>query len=126
MTAPGNFQTHTAELSSVMAESFTGNRVIKAYNLEMTVTAQFKATTMKYVSQMMRVIRANEIPSQLMEFFGVAGIALVFLYVLHLPKAQQPSESDFLAFVLSIVMIYPPIKAFTRLHNQLHQAAAAS
>ena len=23
-------------------------------------------------------------------------------------------------------MIYPPIKAFTRLHNQLHQARAAS
>jgi subfamily B ATP-binding cassette protein MsbA len=119
-------QSHNADLTNLMHESFTGNRVIKAYNLETTVTAQFKATTMKYVSQMMRVIRANEIPSQLMEFFGVMGIALVFLYVLHLPKAQQPSESDFLTFVLSIVMIYPPIKAFTRLHNQLHQAAAAS
>jgi subfamily B ATP-binding cassette protein MsbA len=29
-------------------------------------------------------------------------------------------------FILAIVMIYPPIKAFTRLHNQLHQARAAS
>jgi subfamily B ATP-binding cassette protein MsbA len=43
-----------------------------------------------------------------------------------LPKDQQPKSSDFLTFVLTIVMIYPPVKALTRLHNQLHQARAAS
>jgi subfamily B ATP-binding cassette protein MsbA len=82
------------------------------------------------VGQMMRVVRANEIPSQLMEIFGALGVALVFFYIhhtmQHLPKGQQPSSEDFLTFILSIVMIYPPIKAFTRLHNQLHQARAAS
>src|SRR5258706_5816157 len=113
-----------------MHESFTGNRVIKAYNLEETVSAQFRATTKKYVGQLMRVVRANEIPSQLMEVFGAIGIALVFFYIQHsmqfLPKDQQPKESDFLTFVLTIVMIYPPVKALTRLHNQLHQARAAS
>src|SRR5664279_204645 len=123
-------QAYNAELTNLMHESFTGNRVIKAYNLESTVISQFQNTTKKYVGQMMRVIRANEIPSQLMEFFGAAGIALVFLYIQHsmqfLPKDQQPKSSDFLTFVLTIVMMYPPIKAFTRLHNQLHQARAAS
>lgn len=123
-------QQHNAELTNLMHESFTGNRVIKAYNLESTVSDQFRATTGKYVGQMMRVVRANEIPSQLMEFFGATGIALVFLYVQHtmqfLPAGQQPKASDFLTFVLTIVMIYPPIKSFTRLHNQVHQARAAS
>ena len=123
-------QAYNAELTNLMHESFTGNRVIKAYNLEATVIEQFRATTRKYVGQMMRVVRANEIPGQLMEFFGAAGIALVFFYIQHrmqfLPPDQQPKASDFLTFVLTIVMIYPPIKAFTRLHNQLHQARAAS
>jgi ATP-binding cassette, subfamily B, bacterial MsbA len=123
-------QKHNAELTNLMHESFTGNRVIKAYNLEETVSAEFRATTRKYVGQLMRVVRANEIPSQLMEFFGATGIALVLLYLQHsmqfLPKDQQPKESDILTFILTIVMIYPPIKAFTRLHNQLHQARAAS
>ena len=67
-----------------------------------------------------------EIPSQLMEIFGAMGIALVFFYVVNLPKDLQPRTSDFFAFVLTIVMIYPPIKSFTKLHNQLHQARAAS
>ncbi len=119
-------QEYNAELSNLMHESFTGNRVIKAYNLEDSVIAEFKATTRKYVGQVLRVVRANEIPSQLMEFFAAAGIALVFLYVHHLPKDQMPTQGDFISFVLGVVMIYPPIKNVTRLHNQLHQARAAS
>ena len=123
-------QNFNAELTNLMHESFTGNRVIKAYNLEETVNNQFRSTTGRYVGQLMRVVRSNEIPSQLMEIFGALGIALVFFYIQHamrlLPPAQQPHETDFLTFVLTIVMIYPPVKSFTRLHNQVHQAKAAS
>jgi len=79
------------------------DRNIKAYNLEGTVIEQFKATTKQYVGQMMRVVRANEIPSQLMEVFGGVGIALVFFYVVNLPKDRQPQSSDFFAFILTIV-----------------------
>jgi subfamily B ATP-binding cassette protein MsbA len=46
--------------------------------------------------------------------------------VLHLPKEQRPGSEDFIAFVTAIVLMYPPIKALTRLHNQIHQARAAS
>jgi subfamily B ATP-binding cassette protein MsbA len=119
-------QQHNAELTNLMHESFTGNRVIKAYNLEETVSEQFRATTRKYVGQAMRIVRANEIPSQLMEIFGAVGIGLVFLYVLNQPESERPSAGGFFSFILSIVMIYPPVKAFTRLHNQIHQARAAS
>src|SRR5262249_23179386 len=38
-------QTHIAELTNLMHESFTANRIIKAYNLETTVMAQFKETS---------------------------------------------------------------------------------
>jgi subfamily B ATP-binding cassette protein MsbA len=120
-------QEYNADLTNLMHESFTGTRVIKAYNLEETVSAQFRATTRQYVGQLMRVIRANEIPSQLMEFFGATGVALMFAYIhFWLPPDQRPGLEDFTTFALSIVLIYPPIKTLTRLHNQLHQARAAS
>ena len=117
---------YNSDLTNLMHESFTCNRVIKAYNLEETVSTEFRGVTRKFIGQMMRVVRANEIPSQLMELFGGIGVALVFFYVVNVPKEQQPKESDFLAFIMSIVMIYPPVKALTRMHNQIHQARAAS
>jgi subfamily B ATP-binding cassette protein MsbA len=115
-------QTHAAELTSLMHESFTANRIIKAYNLEDTVLGEFKKTSSKLVSQMMRVLRSFEVPSQLTEFLGGVGVALVFLYLLFVPA----KPGDMLSFVTGIFLMYQPIKSMSRLHNQLQQARAAS
>jgi len=119
-------QGHNAEMTSLMHESFTGNRIIKAYNLEATVTAQFREMTKKYIGHLMRVIRANEIPGQTIEFLAAVGVALVFFWFELLDPADRPTEGDFTGFVFTIVLLYAPIKNLTRLHNQLHQAEAAS
>ncbi len=121
-TSGCDMQGHISELTSLMHESFTGNRIIKAYNLEETVLRQFKETTKKYIGHTMRVVRANEIPSQLSEFLGAVGVALVLIYA-GLQGGAKPG--GFVAFILSIVLMYQPIKSLTRLHNQLQQAASA-
>jgi subfamily B ATP-binding cassette protein MsbA len=118
-------QGHISQLSSLMHESFTANRIIKAYNLEAAVTDQFRKTTDKYIGQIMRVVRANEIPSQLTEFLGAVGIALVLAYVVFHTGGSRP-PGGFVTFVLGIVVVYKPIKSLTRLHNQLNQASSAS
>ncbi len=115
-------QTHAAELSKLMHETFTGNRVVKAYNLEATMLVQFRATTQKYVGHIMRVVRANEIPGSAMEVLGSIGIAAVIYYV----STTTMTPADLLSFVASIYMMYSPIKNVTRLYNQVHQAQAAS
>jgi ATP-binding cassette, subfamily B, bacterial MsbA len=117
-------QSHTAELAKLMHESFTGNRIIKAYNLEEATLAQFRKTTAQYISQAMRVLRANEIPSQLMEFLGAVGVALVLLYLVF--QGSKPRMEDFVTFIFGVFLMYQPFKNLTRLHNQLHQAEAAS
>ncbi len=118
-------QGHSAELTTLMHESFTSSRIIKAYNLEETVLNEFKATSNKFVSQAMRILRAFEVPSQLTEFLGAVGVALVFLYILFLPDKPMLA-GDFFAFIISVFLMYQPIKSLSRLHNQLQQARAAS
>jgi len=116
-------QGHSAELTTLMHESFTSSRIIKAYNLEETVLKEFKATSNKFVSQAMRILRAFEVPSQLTEFLGAVGVALVFLY---LKFFESKTPGDFIGFIMSIFLMYQPIKSLSRLHNQLQQARAAS
>jgi len=118
-------QTHAADLTSLMHESFTGNRIIKAYNLEARVMQQFRETTRRYIGQMMRVVRSCEVPSQLTEFFGAVGVSLVLLYLVFL--AEKPmTPGDFLQFIGSLFLMYQPIKGLSRLYSQLQQARAAS
>src|SRR5215469_17031674 len=107
----------------MMHESFTGNRIIKAYNLEDTVLAEFKAVTSKFVNQTMRVVRANEIPGDVTEFLGGVGVTLILCYIVF----KRPlSQGAFSAFLVTMFQLYKPIKNLTKLHNQLHQAQAAS
>ena len=52
-------QSHLAELGGVMSESFTGIRVVKAYNLEPTVGGRFRSAAGRFVQHYMRIIRAT-------------------------------------------------------------------
>jgi subfamily B ATP-binding cassette protein MsbA len=108
-----------------MSEAFTGNRIVKAYNLEPTVVERFRDTARKLIGHTMRIVRAMEIPGPLLELFGAVGVAFVFLY-LAFAGGDRASYSDFLGFLLAIFSMYRPIKNLSRLQNNLVQARAAS
>jgi subfamily B ATP-binding cassette protein MsbA len=118
-------QTHAAELGSVMVESFSGSRIIKAYNLETTVSQQFRSTAAKFIGHYMRIIRSSEIPGPLLEFVGSLGVSLVLLYLIS-QGGEVPQSKDFLAVIAGIFAVYRPLKNLTRLYNGLEQARAAS
>ena len=118
-------QNESADLMKVMTEAFNGQRVIKAYNLEATVAGQFQKNSRVFISHYMRIVRAMELPGPLMEFFGSFGVTAIFLYLL----ADKHGTRDFgslLTYIVAIFTMYRPLKNVTRLHNQLHQARAAT
>ena len=118
-------QTQTAELMQTMNEGFTGHRVIKAYNLENIVAERFRETAGRAVNLIMRITRATEMPSLLIEFFGACGLALMLGYVIQ-SSGERPKPEDFLQLLMSIIYIYQPLKNLTRLQNQVVQARAAT
>jgi subfamily B ATP-binding cassette protein MsbA len=119
--ASAALQTEQAMLGKVMHESFTGNRIIKAYNLEGVVIRQFKENIKRFISHYMRMVRATESPGPLIEFLGAIGIAGIFLYL-----AGGAGPVGFVIFLGSLLAIYSPIKALTRLQSQITQAQAAT
>ena len=122
--ASAAIQTEQAALGRVLHESFTGNRIIKAYNLEDLVVKQFKAALNIFRSNFMRVVRATESPGPLIEFVGAIGIAGMFLY--EAGKAGSSTSLNFVAFVAPLLMMYSPVKNLIRLHSQMTQAQAAT
>jgi subfamily B ATP-binding cassette protein MsbA len=117
-------QAQSAELTQIMTETFTGHRIVKAYNLENIAAEKFRETARKSVGHYMRIIRAMEIPGPLIEFFGSCGVALLLAYLIYYSPQSRPT--DFLQLVVSIFAMYQPMKNLTRLQNQIVQARAAS
>jgi subfamily B ATP-binding cassette protein MsbA len=106
-----------------MHESFTGNRIIKANNLEEKAIQQFKEVSQRFISHRMRIVRSEEIPGPLNELLAAIGVALMCLYF-----AFQPSYHaiNFVPFAIGVFFMYRPIKNLIRVQSQLQQARAAS
>ena len=118
-------QSQSAEITQVMNEAFTGNRVVKAYSLEGVVTEQFRAASRKFISHFMRIVRSSEAPGPLMEFLGSIAIAIIFVYLLLGGPAERDPEK--LSTVIgAIFFMYKPLKNLTKLQTNLNQARAAS
>jgi subfamily B ATP-binding cassette protein MsbA len=123
--AAKSLQQHWAELTHSMLESFTGNRIVKAYNMEASVVREFKTNAAGFSSNYMRLVRATEMPGNLMEIAGAIGITAVLAYLLRSPE-HMPDGSDFTAVVVAIITMYRPMKSLVRLHSTLGQAGAAT
>jgi subfamily B ATP-binding cassette protein MsbA len=117
-------QQNSSDLSGVMHEAITGSRVIKAYTLEGKVVEQFKHFTDAATGLYMKSVRASEIPGPLIEFFGSIGVALFFVYFAFMADTSAGPD-ELLQFVISIFLLYPPIKSLSRLHNQIVTAQLA-
>ena len=110
-----------ASLNNVMQESFTGIRVIKGYNLENVVVADFKRAVDSITSFFMRAVRAGELPGPLIEFIGSVGVAMVFAYYAFISADHAPA-GDMLAFFFLVFSLYQPLKNLSRLRHQLDVA----
>jgi subfamily B ATP-binding cassette protein MsbA len=123
--AATTLQKQLANLTHSMMESFTGNRIVKAYNLEPAVSREFKETATRLTSSYMRLVRSLEVPGTLLEIAGSIGVVIVLGYMLNRPDAR-PTGSSFLGLVGAIIAMYRPMKTLTRLHASMEQARAAS
>jgi subfamily B ATP-binding cassette protein MsbA len=123
--ASAAIQDQYAAIGRIMQEAFTGNRILKAYNLEDRTAKQFDQTTRAFLGNYMRVVRSIEIPGPLMEVAGAIGVALFFFLIAGSTRSNI-SAGDLLQFVGSIFLMYQPIKGLTRLHSQMEQARASS
>ena len=118
-------QQQITEQSKLIHESLTGYRIVKAYNLEATVQREFVKTSQASIGHTMRVLRAQEIPGPLIEFFGAVGVAAFFAYIA-LPPRIPMTTGGLLQFVGCIFLLYQPIKSLIRLHSTAEQAQAAT
>jgi subfamily B ATP-binding cassette protein MsbA len=116
-------QNSYAELATVMHEAFVGNRIVKAYNLEEKVIERFKEVSRRFISNYMRIVRSQEVPGPLIEFFAAIGVGALFAYF---ALQSHPDAQRFIQFALTVFLMYRPIKNLVRLHSQLEQARAAS
>ncbi len=106
---------------SRMHESFTGIRVVKAFDMEQREIDRFGELNMGYFRYLVKALRAELLMTPLMETTGVI-LAIAFVVVCFLNGIR-------IAQIVSVgvagVIVYKPIKQLTRINPNLQRGAAA-
>jgi subfamily B ATP-binding cassette protein MsbA len=119
-------QDKMAELNTVLQETFSGIRVVKAFGMELFEIAKFKAATRRLLRVSLRWVRAQAVTSPLMEILGAVTIAGLLLYMRKEILHHAQTTGGFVAFLVALIKTYEPIKRLTGVSNAYHQAVGAS
>ena len=119
-------QERMGDLTSVLQESFSGIRVVKAFVAEEKEVDRFEkanAQTIKYAN---KSVLAGNLASPLTEALGSFGIGAVLLIGGYQVISGTSTTGTFIAFLAALVQIYEPVKLFANSNNALQASIAAS
>ncbi len=91
-------------------ETFAGNRVMSAYNLQEIQNKKFEQQIHQQFDLTMSLTKRVGWMSPIMYFVCSIGIALVMAYGNHLILTEQLTAGSFASFVTSLLLLYKPTK----------------
>jgi len=109
-------------MMSILQESFAGIRVIKAFAREKREAENFESLSDEQFKSGVRVRKAIEIVSPMVEAVSAIGVGLALFYVWY----THLSAAKFLALLAGIFMLYDPIKKLSRIHLVMQQCFNAT
>jgi subfamily B ATP-binding cassette protein MsbA len=122
----GVSQERLADITSVIQETVSGVKVVKAFGMEEFENRKFMSFTHRYFSSVLKITRIRDLASPTTEILSVAAGAVIIWYggqqvlIDHTLKA-----SEFLGFLFVIFQVMPPIKELTNVNNRIQEASAA-
>src|SRR5437588_7431924 len=119
-------QTRLGELSQILQETVSGNRVVKAFGMEEFEIRKFRKAAQRLLRETMRWVRAYVASSPLMDLLQPVVIALLLLYARDKIRLQQMTLGMFFAFVVALFKSYEPVKRMGSVYQQFQQAEGAT
>jgi subfamily B ATP-binding cassette protein MsbA len=119
-------QTRLGELSQVLQETVSGNRVVKAFGMEDFEIRKFRDASRRLLRESMRWVRAAVATAPLMDLLGAVVIPLLLLYARDRIKAHEMTPGIFLAFLYAMFNAYMPLKRIGQVYQQFQYAQGAS
>jgi len=119
-------QDRLAEIQNILHETITGNRIVKAFNMEFWELLRFRDAAKRLFKANLRSVRAQAISSPLMDSIGAIAIALLLLVGRGQIQRGAMTEGAFFGFIVALFKLYDPVRRFAMFYNNFQQALGAS
>jgi ATP-binding cassette, subfamily B, bacterial MsbA len=119
-------QARLADLSQILQETTTGNRVVKAFGMEDFEIWKFLESARRLLRENMRWVRAIVITSPLMDLLAALVIPLILLYARNQIKNHQLTLGQFSTFMYALFNGFIPLKRMGSVYQQFQMADGAT
>jgi ATP-binding cassette, subfamily B, bacterial MsbA len=119
-------QEETANVSNVLYETITGNRIVKAFNMQSHEDQRFtkQLDTLFRVTVQDAKFRCLQHP--LMEFIGGIALSLFIWFGGRLVINGSMTPGEFFALMTSLIVAYDPVKRIGKVNSAIQQGLAAA
>jgi subfamily B ATP-binding cassette protein MsbA len=119
-------QDKLAEIQNILHETITGNRIVKAFGMELWEMNRFRRAARRLFRANLKSVSVQAISSPLMDALGSVGIALLLLFgrgrILH----HEMTAGSFITFLIAVFTLYDPVRKLALFYNSFQQALGAS
>jgi subfamily B ATP-binding cassette protein MsbA len=120
-------QKRIADITSILQETLTGMKVVKAFSMENYERNKFIARTDTHYRAVLRQVRLARLSPPLSETIGIGIMASVLWIGGSLVFSKSLMEpQDFITFIIILYAVLEPIKSLGELNNNIHIALASA
>jgi subfamily B ATP-binding cassette protein MsbA len=119
-------QEETAQVSNMLYETITGNRIVKAFNMEEHENKRYNKQLDSLLDITIQDAGVRCLQHPLMEFIGGAAIAMFIWFGGKLVIDGSVTPGEFFALMTSLIVAYDPIKRIGKVNSTVQQGLAAA
>ena len=118
-------QSRMGELTNILKETITGNRIVKAFSMEDFEIAKFIRKNYEFFKANVRMVMATASSSPIMEFVGTIVFCVVIFYGSIQIQKGVMTTGTFVAYIGNVIFLYSPIRRLVKANNEVQQALTA-
>ena len=120
-------QQHLGRLLSIVEETLSGLRIIKAFNAEEKMDNQFGTANEKFTKLLRRVVRKRYLASPISEFLSTIVLLLVLYFggMLALSGTGRMTPDQLIVFLVVFSQLIPPAKNITTAYFHVQKGLAS-
>ena len=118
-------QERMADVMSLLHESITGLRIVRAFGAERFELRRFRDGLGRMLRIDTRAARVNALTSPAMELVGAAAGGALVLYAGLQAQGGRLNPGEFMSYLAAMSWLYASLKRITKVNNQFQQALAA-
>jgi subfamily B ATP-binding cassette protein MsbA len=119
-------QQRMGSITTFLHETITGNRIVKAFNMEEYEKRRFSVENDKFFRTILKRVRIRALSHPLMEVIGGVGVAAIVWVGGYSVIRGELTPGAFFSFMAALLLLYNPIRDLNKVNLEIQDGMAAA